>query len=252
MPSWVVVGPTGLVIEFALVVRCLQVSLLRKYPFFYVYIFSATLLTVAVIGVELLAPDSYRNWYWPSQFVTLVTGYGILLEILHHVLAPYPGAERLARIGGVVAFGAVFCFALVAPWIIPSRSAGTLIELERDLRSVQAIFISGLLGVIFYYGIPIGKNMKGMILGYGLYIVTSLVSRAVWAYAGDIHNAWNLVQPLSFDLSLVVWLVALWSYHPNPVPDPGIRLEEDYEALVSRMRGRIADLWADLARTLRP
>ena len=115
-----------------------------------------------------------------------------------------------------------------------------MIEFERDLRCVQALFIFGLLAVIFYYAIPIGRNMKGMVMGYGLYIFSSLVSLAVRAYAGpSFTKIWSVAQPLSFDATLVIWLVALWSYCPNPVPDSNIPLEQDYEALATKTRSMI-------------
>jgi len=197
----------------------------------------ASVVLVIALAID---PKLYHESYWPLQFGTLVTGYGILLEILNHVLAPYPGAEKFARFSGLMAFAAILCFALIAPRIFPQQSPGTVIEFERDLRSIQAIFVFVLLAVIFYYGIPIGRNMKGMIMGYGLYVLTSLMSLAVRAYAGaSFDRVWDVVQPLSYDGSLAIWLVALWSYCPNPSPDPNISLEEDYEALASKTKSVI-------------
>lgn len=242
----------GVVVELLLLLRGMQTKLVKRYYFFYTYALSVMIGSVAIVAAILTSSNLYHSWYWPLQLATLVTGYGILLEILNQVLAPYPGAEKFARISGVIAFGAIFCFAVIAPLLMPHWSRGTVIEFERDLRSVQAIFVFGLLAVIFYYGIPIGKNMKGMILGYGLYILTSLVSLAVRAYAGKpFDKVWDVAQPLSFDTSLVIWLVALWSYCPNPVPDPNIHLEEDYEALVSRTRSVIGAIRTYLGKAAR-
>jgi hypothetical protein len=238
----------GIALLALVVFRAISSRSFSKYPFFYVYS-SAVLLTT----ILLRSPALYDKWYWATQFITLVIGYGILLEILNHVLAPYPGAEKFARTSGLVAVGVIFCFALVFPLIMPQWSAGTSIEFERDLRTVQAIFICGLLAVISYYGITIGRNMKGMIVGYGLYIVTSLVTLAMRSYAGTpFDEIWKVAQPLSYDVSLVIWMVALWSYQPNPVPDPSIRLEADYEAFVSRTRGMIGAMWGHLAKADRP
>jgi hypothetical protein len=251
MLSWLITS-AGVSLEVLLLLRGLRVSVVRKYYFFYSYIFCSILATGSGVLILLVMPHLYRQWYWSIQLGTLVLGYGILLEILNHVLAPYPGAERFARTSGLVALGAIFGFALIAPVIMPHWSPGTVIEFERDLRSVQAIFICGLLAVIFYYGIPIGRNMKGIILGYGLYIVTSLMALAVRSYAGMSFNAiWRIAQPLSLDVSLVIWLVALWSYCPNPVPDPTIHLEEDYEALVSRTRSVIGAIRTYLGKAAR-
>jgi hypothetical protein len=85
------------------------------------------------------------------------------------------------------------CLPLPGPFLRGEWSqAGTDVELERDLRTVQAMFLFGLLGVISYCGIAIGKNMKGMILAYGLYIATSLVSLAVRSYAPSFDAAGNI------------------------------------------------------------
>lgn len=239
MWPWVI-ECAGIAVQLSLLVRSLQNHLFHRYYFFYTYIVSGILGSAILITVLLRVPAVYSRWYWPVQFVTLVTGYGILLEILNHVLVPYPGADRFARYSGVVAFGVIFCFATLAPVIMPRWSPGTTIEFERDLRCVQSLFICGLLAVIFYYAIPIGRNMKGMVLGYGVYIVTSLFSLAIRAYAGEpFVRIWRVAQPLSYDTSLVIWLVALWSYCPNPEPDSKILLEQDYEALVTKTKRAI-------------
>lgn len=242
----------GIAVQLWLLIRGVQIRQFRRYYFFHTYITSVILASAVLMTVRLRMPYVYYKWYWPLQLATLVTGYGILLEILNHVLAPYPGAERFARISGLVAFGAILCFAMIAPRVIPQLSPGTVIEFERDLRSVQALFIFGLLALIFYYGIPIGKNMKGMVFGYGLYIFTSLVSLALRSFAGaSFTTIWSVVQPMTFDVSLVIWLVALWSYCPNPVPSPTIHLEEDYEALVTRTKSVIGHIRTYLGKAAR-
>ena len=137
---------------------------------------------------------------------------------------------------GLLTFGAVFCFAIAYRLVVSSPDAA-LFELERNARTVQAILLFLILAVISYYQVPLGKNIKGMIAGYGLYIVTSLSTLAIRAYAGPQFNkTWNVIQPLSFDASLMIWVVALWSYQPNPAPDPAVPLEEDYEVLAKRTR----------------
>jgi len=235
----------GIAVQVLLLLRSAWSHLLTKYYFFYTYIVSVILGSALLMTLLLRMPALYAKGYWAVQFVTLVAGYGILLEIMNHVLTPYPGAERFARTAGVFAFFVIFLFAMIAPFIKSQWAPVVVIEFERDLRSVQSLFLCVLLGVIFYYGIPIGRNMKGMILGYGLYIVTSLMTLAVRAYAGPSFSAaWKVIQPFSFDVSLVIWLVALWSYCANPEPDPNIPLEQDYEALASRTRGVI-----DIIRT---
>lgn len=244
----------GILLETGVVFRGLLNRTFSKFPFFYTYSTAVLIRTVF-----LLFPGANHNWYWywMTQFLTLVIGYGILLEIFRNVLADYPGAEKFARFAVVTVFGMILLFTLVFPALVPHSSAHSLIEtrmieFERNLRTVQALFICVLLCVIAYYGIVLGRNMKGMILGYGIYIGTSLLSLAARAYGGiKFDEAWKVIQPLSYDASLAVWLLALWSYCPNPVSRSTLTLEKDYEALVYRTRETVGSMRSHLGKTTR-
>ena len=150
-----------------------------------------------------------------------------------------------------------YCRLFTEPSFVPflmgeGSQAGTNVGLERDLRTVQAMFLFGLLRVISCCGIAIGKNMKGMILAYGLYIATSLASLAVRSYAYSFDAAWNTIEPFSYLVSVSIWLTALWSYHPNPVPALAIRPETDYEDLVSRTQTMMGAVRSHFAKAARP
>jgi hypothetical protein len=248
----------GNALQLIILHRGLRARIVGTYPFFYAYTVSS-LISFFALSIIYLSnfgsySGSYAKWYWPIQLVTLILGCGIVLEILRHVLLLYPGAERFATVTGLVAFGGVFCMAIVSSFVMPAASGGgTMIELERNLRTAQAIILFGILAVMSYYRIPIGRNMKGMILGYGTYIGTSLFALAIRAYAGPwLQDVWIFVQPISFIISLSIWTVALWSYHPNPVPESSIGLESDYELLASHTRRALGMTRSYLARTIRP
>jgi hypothetical protein len=126
------------------------------------------------------------------------------------------------------------------------------IELERDVRSAQIVFFVAILAVISHYAIPLGRNMRGMMLGYGIYLLVSLATLSFRAYIGmDFDRIWRVIQPLSFNLSLLIWLIALWSLKENPKPKREVRIETDYEALAALTRDRLRALRAHLGRSTR-
>ncbi|HEX4001897.1 MAG TPA: hypothetical protein VHX36_04570 [Candidatus Acidoferrales bacterium] len=248
-----IVWQLSLALRAIILIRGFSTKALRKFPYFYVYILSAVLGDLFVYWTWKSASqnklEAYQHSYWIAQFLTLLIGCGIVLEIFKHILAPYPGADKFATAVVLGSFAAIFCVAIIYQLVAPGGSAvqGTTFVLERDVRTVQAVFLFGILAVISYYRIPIGRNLKGMISGYGIYIVTSLFTLAARAYAGPRFNStWNVIQPFSFDLSLVIWAVALWSYQPNPAPDPAVPLEEDYEALARKTKRTLASVWSHL------
>jgi hypothetical protein len=241
----------GILLELFVLVRGLFSRNLKRFPYFYSYIVSGTALSLCLILTK--SPSSYRRVYWSSQFVTLFIGCGLLLEIFGHVLSAYPGAARFAKRVCAITFVVIFFLGLIYLRLAPAGGLATSeFELERNVRTAQIVFFVALMGAISYYGISLGKNMRGMLYGYGLYLGTSVISLALRAYLGrDFNIVWRVVQPLSFDISLVIWLAALWSYSPNPVPARTVQLETDYETLAASTRDRVNALRSHLGRPIR-
>jgi hypothetical protein len=250
-----IIWAVGIALELLVVFRGWRAKLLRRYPFFYVYnlcVLAASLLAYAFYIGNL---PWYRHYfYWGADLLTLTIGYGIILEIFKHVLGPFPGAHAFARSAGLIVFGCILAFSAILSWLISrSSTLETALIFERNLRAVQALFLFGILAVIAYYRIEMGKNMKGMIGGYGLYIGTSLMSLALGTYVPRPFDAIaEILQPLSYDASLLIWSATLWAYYPNPVPQPNIGLEVDYEVLAARTRSIFGTLRSYLGKVARP
>jgi len=236
-----------------ILLRGLRARILSKYLFFYTYIASLLVADSSLYFLHLFSPASYDKWNWATGFLNLLLGCGILLEIFKHVLSPYAGADRFARISGLVVFGAIFCFAILHLLMSGASPVGFAnLDAEKDFLTVQAILLFGILGVVSYYGIAMGRNLKGMICGYGLCLATSLVTLALRSYIGPSFNsAWSFIQPFAYMISMVIWMVTLWSYRPNPAPDADIRLEEDYEAVVARTRNMVGAMRSHLGKAAR-
>lgn len=232
----------GLLLRSAILVSGRHFRILRTYHWFYLYVLSGIVGDVAVaVGLRTASPW-YRPLYWTAQFVTMLFGCAVVLEIFRHVLRPYPGVERFARALILITFGAILVFPLFFV-VTDAASIGSFIELERDARTAQVFFLVLILAVIFHYGIPIGRNMRGMMLGYGVYVGASLFILAFRAYVGsDLDALWRIVQPLCSTLALCIWLRTMWGYCPAAVPDHNITLESDYEALAARTRQAVAAL----------
>lgn len=235
--------------------RGFRAKLLTRYSNFYAYVF------VLLVSDALAVPLYYRNaklyesWSWFGGFIILFLGCGIILEIFRHVLSPYAGAEKFARFAGFVVLGAVLGFAVLYRFFIPNPSVAQAlyVRLQRDFLTVQALLLFGLLQVISYYGISMGRNLRGMILGYGQTLGVTLIALALWSFIGvRFQAAWGLIQQLSYLAALVIWLAALWSYCADPVPEATIGAEADYEALAARTRDMVGTANTELIKMNRP
>jgi hypothetical protein len=246
---------TGILLESLLLFRGFRAKSFSKYPLFFTYI--ACVLAVDICrftGYRMLTQGAYTNLYWATQFLCLVVGYGVILEIVRKTLAPYAGAERFARVTVLLIFAVVFSFvtlqSLASPDWTPATNYG---ELERDLRAVQVMVLASILALISYYRVGLGRNLKGIIRGYGFFLVGTLLITALRAYAGPaLENAWHVMPPAIYAVSLFIWILALWEYLPNPAPESPARLESDYESAVLRTRELLGAMRSFLGKAVRP
>lgn len=240
-------------LEGTILFRAVYRKMASKYPLFYTYLAVVLAVDLARYIVYTFDPFAWAMFYWSTQFVSVLVGYGVILEILKQALDPYPGAERFGRYLVLGVFVAVFAFVAFRSATRSNWSpAATTVEFERDLRAVQVLVLMSILSVMFYYRIAVGRNLKGIILGYGLFIGTNMMNFAVRSYAGHQFNAWwKVFQPHSYVMVLIIWAGALWSYYPNPIPKLPQRVESDYDTLASGTRGALAAMRSHLGRAAR-
>jgi hypothetical protein len=243
----------GVFFEALVLYRGLRGRTLAKYPFFYLYIASLFVSDAALYFLYLFSPGSYPRWNWNAGLLNILLGCGILLETFRHVLLPYPGAEKFARRAGLAVFAFIFSFVTVALIVAPDMFRSRLMNthLERNLLAVQAVFLLCVVVVIHYYQIALGKNLRGMILGYGLCIGSTLMAFSFRFYAGPSFNRiWIYLQPLSYLFSLWIWTGAMWRFAPGPLADPAIPLESSYESFVSSTKGLMGAMRSRLTRSV--
>ena len=152
----------------------------------------------------------------------------VMLEILNQVLLVDPRSRRVARYIRLILLVAAPCFVLacILGNLMGSPSEQTSVHLERDFRMIEALLLLAIFGTVAYFGISMGRNLKGMFLGYGIYVAASLVILAFHAYQGmRIDPKWYILQPLSYDVGLIAWLAGLWSYSPPGVPHDDVRIK---------------------------
>jgi hypothetical protein len=247
---WVV----GLILEALLLFRAAREGFLRKYAMFYLYLGCVLVQSFSLLIIYLVRPTYYKPFYWYAEFLSVVLGCGVVWGIYRQALCRFLGAARMAR--NVLLFILVMVLSklLVNTWNgTVWWPSGTVIALERDFRAVQAVLLIGFVIVIALYRIPLGQNLWGILLGYGLFIGTNVIILALRVLLGDsFQAAWLYVQPLSYLIVLCIWCITLWSYNAVPLPEAEPRIERDYQLLAAATRKGLLHILAFLGRAIRP
>lgn len=224
MPFVQVTGWLCALLLLTILYRAVVGRTLKLYPFFYSYTLHILLTTVVGLSVRWSGKDAYRVYYWISELISTLLGMGITWEIHRRVLAHYPGVRRLA----VMLLGTIFALVLFFSAAGTGDRVFSLVALERDLRTVQAIILLTLFALVAYYAIPLGKNIRGIAIGYVFGIATSVLNLSLAYYFGkSFYPVWTYGRPIEYLAGLTIWCAMLWSYQPDPAP-PG-DIERDYE-----------------------
>src|SRR6266852_2660263 len=196
--------------EVLLLARSIQGKFVKRYPTFYFYLGSVLIVSLLRFAVFTFRPSSYPAFYWYTQYFAATICYAVILEIYSQAFKKYRGA-----VSG-------------SGW----SPGETMAALERDMRALQAALLLVIIALLAYYRIPTGRNLMGIIVGYSCYVGVSVVTLGFGSLPGfGPRPAWRSVQPMAYLATLSIWCFTLWSYHPNPEPDPGSKIERDYKLL---------------------
>lgn len=214
----------GCGLTVAILVRSLQRKLTKRYPIFYLYILIlvglhiASPLTAYFVGA---ASNAYYEFYWFVLYAALLAEALILLDVVAH-----DQLSRLVFLHSPVRF---FRRSIVAAIILclPILGAATLqvssqslIAMARDLYALWAGVLSIVLCAAAYFAVPMGKNRKGMLLGLGLEWSSYVICFSLLSYFhSEMGSSLANVLPVVDVIVYLIWLVSLWSYHPDPIPD---------------------------------
>lgn len=244
-----------LLLEATVLVRCVQTGSFRQYPFFFIYL-SCVLVGDLVMypASKLLDRRAFNGWFWTKEFICVLAGYALVMEIIEKAFTYFEGPKKLGRNAALITLAAIVGFtgfqAAVQHF---SGTRHTAIQIEENLRGAELVLLLIVIAVISYYRVPISRNLKGIILGYGICTVEVAVNEAVRNFAGlSFQAAFSTIWSYSFIVPLVIWTAMLWSYQPSPVPVGWTQMNGDYEALAGRTKATLAGVVGYLRKAVRP
>jgi len=248
---------SSIVLAFLVLIRGLQTKLAYHYPVFYGYVAYVLFFEDITSYVTQRVPALYFYVYWITEFVGVFVGCAVVFEIYRIGLHRYPGTARMARNALALIFVLALAKALVVAandprwWVEANR-----LEIERVLRTVQAIAVAALAAVCLIYAIPFGKNLRGILLGYGLYVGVLSVCLTFVPVQG--HNFWWYASSTCYPVALAIWLTHLWSYQESLAPGSTDNYsgshsdsDGDYQETASATRRRLQTARGDLVKVVR-
>ena len=231
----------AILLECSLILRGIVGRWAKHYRVFYFYISFVFFQDILSVVVSHWSQRAYQYAYWITEFLGVLIGCGIVFEIYKAGLELYPGTARMARNLLGFVFVLAFTKAFVDAWNDPRwLPAASTMELERNARIVQVLALAVLAALFSVYRVPFGRNLRGMVLGYGFYVAASIPQLTFAASEGGRFVAfWGYLAPASYDVALLLLVVHLWSYEPQPTPARTVLLEQHYQQIAAATRRRL-------------
>jgi hypothetical protein len=242
---------TGLL--FILLMIGFRRKLLTIYPMFYSYLGAVVLSDVIRFGVRNYYGHYYLPIYWYTQFFSVAFGFGILWEMYGVIFRDFPGTARMAKFLVSMALGMVLLNTLIQIAAAQSAGLSSVVNVEKNMRLVQAVLLALGIALVMYYEIPLGMNASGILYGYGALVIAGILLLSLREHLGpSFYPWWVSGQTLSSRASLAVWLFTLHSYRPAPAIAASPAMIEDYYRLVRNTERSLAKIRSSLAKAIQP
>jgi len=244
----------AIVLEGVILLRGLRNHLIHRYFLFYVYVSFVLLVDIVRLCCYRFAPHFYSSVYWSAELLVIGASYIVVIEIFKQVLKHNPGTARLAENLLLIVFACTLVYA--GSDLLGDQSLSlphAIAELARDLRYIEAALLAVMLLLFVRYRISIGKNLRGLIVGYAFWVGINVMILSMWFLPG--HQAsvpLRRALPPAYLITLLIWCSALWATRPEPVSPAENEVERDYQILAARTRSMLARVSNGLVKAMRP
>jgi hypothetical protein len=235
------------ILEAALIWRAFRARLFQQLPVFVGYL--VFVWAQSALRFYFYRWDSrlYSPVYWSTEFLAFIVGGCVIFEIYRQALRPYPGTAKMARNVLMFLFALAFARALNTFLSDPrmlQESSG--IQIERALRTFQAIAMFSLISLFLSYSIPFGRTLRGSLLAYSLFVGERVLCLTFVAETGK--GFWFYAYSASYIAAVGIWLAHLWSPAPVPQQAATARLERDYKVIAAATQQNLREARAYLRK----
>lgn len=238
-----------------LVIRFLIAGLYHAYRFFFIYLIAYSVQLVGPFFFKM-GTQAYATFFFSTESLIVFLYVLIALELYSLILRDLKGIATVARrfIHAAIAISILFSLLLLGIEGTPKdqvagsfRNVAIFFSFERPIVSSLLFFVFFITGFLFYYPIPLNRNVIHYTIGYAIYF-SSKATMLLFSNTGH-WQSWNRVMSIVMLAvsagCLLFWLFALTREGEIKPRLPGGNWTKDKE---NRVLGKLAELNVSLLR----
>ncbi len=187
---------------------------------FSLYVGYVVCQNIALFAIFHLAPRDYSPWYWGSGAVHMCLRFLLVWEVFRQTFPKASPLHRMVSKQATLVTIALITISTGMLWAVQnySKSHSVYLAMDRSFGFVQAVLILAILTLARYYHLPVGRNVWGIAVAFGMYSSLSTAASAlIDIMRTSFFPYWYLLSPFSFVAMLAMWTWAVWTYAPNPI-----------------------------------
>jgi hypothetical protein len=244
------------ILEGTLCAVVVHQRLWRRLPLFSIYVLFKFFITIALwlvykrFGYD---SDSALYFYWSTQSLLLVTRASVCVELCLLAFKHRPGlwfhAQRV--LNSITAV--ILVYVVIDAYRHVYFVSKIILSSERGLEFAVAILLASLLLIAKRYRIPIERAPSLIAAGVCLHSAFKVLNDTLLKPWLVPHLPWwNSVQVVSFQVALVIWLLALRRPLPAANPAPSLLPKDTYYSYGRLIGQRLEELDRDIQEVIKP
>lgn len=210
----------GIVLEWLLVWRLWRCGGIKRYPYFATFLVYDLSRSIILVALFYFSPEWHARVYWDTEAFALVLLFAIMWEVVRNL---FPAASSLRQLAWktVLSVEAVLlpCLLFLAwDWRQSGFHEYAVLRLWPVIEQYFTVGVSLLLLVVSavarYYRVPLGRNMRGLISGFGIYLCLYAANFAALQVVPQYHLAWQWLSTIMYSAMVTCWLWAFWNMAP--------------------------------------
>lgn len=223
MLSPYVIPCAGTFLEGVLCWRLVRRRLWSRWPYFSVFIFYTFFRDLALFQVNRYEPRWFPSFYWQGETLSVFFRFLVIWEFFRGLFPTSSALYEIAWKALLIVELVILPALLLLSWRQMSLHHAAYAHLspafEQYLSLAQVLLLLAPAAVARYYLVPLGRNMWGLGVGFGVYLCVCSVNFAGLQISRSFLPYWQLLSPVTFICMILIWLWAFWDYVPVPVPD---------------------------------
>lgn len=232
MTAWdYIIGGVGTCLQAIILTRAIQTRTYKHYGFFYTAIAYSLLESLVIIYLVIFKPP-YASLAWILiENISPLVGFLVAGEIYRQVFSGLPHLRRQAGQAVSLVLLLLVGASFAADFVARPLHSFPFLASEWQCRLAQGAFLVLSLALARYYGIPLGRNVLGMAIGFGFFVSIAVANFALRGQFGSDYSFLGYVYTLSSLACYGIWSWSLWDYAPNPKSQPELSLQGERQPL---------------------